>query len=582
MLPIEPAGMLLADDRLDFMDMDDVASIYSSELLDDIGYMSPMYSQQTGDLPPADERHHIPPHHGASIKTEPLSSYSSDESVDLNDLQTINPDDFLNDFFKSEVKSESSSSTSSSGRQLTPSPTSSSSSSSGHEYRIDMPNVYSATAAGAVLETPPLSPPSPDNGSTTSASTPVLASVLATTSTTTTPSSAQQIRVLNTISTSAAQIQYAQAIPIVQGTLIPISAVPLNIAHNASSPAANTPLPLNMKRIRIQSTNVAAPANATPPMHLNNAPQLPTTAPAPNNATYRKLPASATLLNQPKRIVFSAQDFNALVQKYRSQAPNNGKPITIKAAPATPIGTNGFQPIAVRPIRPVTTAVQLPQNPAVSSTSGPIQLVRKPQPQPLLLASSNQQQQLQLQQPSGQPVLRIAPAPMTTVTSTQRVLAPPLPPPAAALASLPRVAPKTQQTPQQTAYSTAAPPPPADKIEKKHQRMIKNRESACLSRKKKKDYMTALEQQIAELGDDNKALRTQNAFLRERCQHLEQRSLVCACGRQVAAAVAASVAPGAGGTGSMSSVRMLQRNKKNAVFLLAVVLVVSLNFAPLE
>lgn len=47
-----------------------------------------------------------------------------------------------------------------------------------------------------------------------------------------------------------------------------------------------------------------------------------------------------------------------------------------------------------------------------------------------------------------------------------------------------------------------------DRTIKKQMRMIKNRESACLSRKKKKEYVTTLESRLMDLSKENQHLKS--------------------------------------------------------------------------
>lgn len=89
---------------------------------------------------------------------------------------------------------------------------------------------------------------------------------------------------------------------------------------------------------------------------------------------------------------------------------------------------------------------------------------------------------------------------------------------------------------------------------KRQQRMIKNRESACLSRKKKKEYVSSLEKQIYELQQENEQLKMENTNLKQKLSSLERTSA----------------------TNKFKSLNF-NTNKKSAAILLGIVFMVSLN-----
>ncbi|XP_035776598.1 cyclic AMP-dependent transcription factor ATF-6 alpha-like [Anopheles albimanus] len=118
--------------------------------------------------------------------------------------------------------------------------------------------------------------------------------------------------------------------------------------------------------------------------------------------------------------------------------------------------------------------------------------------------------------------------------------------------------------PMMRASGTSTSDPTIDeKTLKKHQRMIKNRQSAYESRMKKKEYVSSLEDRIQELSNENAQLRQENACL------LQRLAIQCSC---AASSILISQASGK---------KMSPTARKNTALVLAMLFMVSLNFYPI-
>ncbi|BES99614.1 activating transcription factor 6 [Nesidiocoris tenuis] len=95
---------------------------------------------------------------------------------------------------------------------------------------------------------------------------------------------------------------------------------------------------------------------------------------------------------------------------------------------------------------------------------------------------------------------------------------------------------------------------------KRQQRMIRNRESACLSRKKKKEHVTQLESTVTSLEEENSRLRVENYGLKARIKEMESN---CCCGE------------------SSRKRPYLNTNLRKTTAVLAVVFMVSINIGSL-
>ncbi|XP_028743795.1 cyclic AMP-dependent transcription factor ATF-6 beta isoform X3 [Peromyscus leucopus] len=166
---------------------------------------------------------------------------------------------------------------------------------------------------------------------------------------------------------------------------------------------------------------------------------------------------------------------------------------------------------------PSLGAVQISMGPSPDSSSGKAPAARKPplQPKPVVLTT------VQVPPRAGPPstavllqplVQQPAVSPVVLIQGAIRVQ------PEGPAPAVPR--PERKSIVPAPMPGNACPPEVDAKLLKRQQRMIKNRESACQSRRKKKEYLQGLEARLQAVLADNQQLRRENAALRRRLEAL--------------------------------------------------------------
>ncbi|XP_010599828.2 cyclic AMP-dependent transcription factor ATF-6 beta isoform X2 [Loxodonta africana] len=162
-------------------------------------------------------------------------------------------------------------------------------------------------------------------------------------------------------------------------------------------------------------------------------------------------------------------------------------------------------------------AVQISMGPSPDGSSGKALPTRKPplQPKPVMITTV--------------PLPPRAVPPSTTVLLQHLVQPPPVSPVVLIQGAIrvqpegpthPVARPERKSIVPAPMPGNSCPPEVDAKLLKRQQRMIKNRESACQSRRKKKEYLQGLEARLQAVLSDNQQLRRENVALRRQLEAL--------------------------------------------------------------
>ncbi|XP_066533635.1 cyclic AMP-dependent transcription factor ATF-6 alpha [Hoplias malabaricus] len=233
-----------------------------------------------------------------------------------------------------------------------------------------------------------------------------------------------------------------------------------------------------------------------------------------------------SLQSQPSPLSVCS-DSSGFIEPSPEKKPPKKTNQTTRAKPAQPLKRpiHLSPKVSIQP-KPVITAVPIPQ------AAAPLQaktIIIQPIQTTLLPVVKPPPVTIQPVRHAGRPVLLSQPTQMLQLQPPQSV-------PARVL-TMPTV---TQERPSNISTPVAPPPvvtipfqnPGSDEdssISRRQQRMIKNRESASLSRKKKKEYLLTLEARLKVALSENEKLKDENGTLKRQLEGLKSENTVLKC-----------------------------------------------------